>query len=127
WRLYRDRWDNEPGVTCIEEGMFYPDDMPERRPEQFAILDRYCREHESSVAHAYRRLDEDGHQIRLWAVSAWTEKRLYRYAFDHRDRCHVAGFNLPFDLGRLARSWAPARGRYRGGWSLGIWGDHDAS
>jgi hypothetical protein len=37
----------------------------------------------------------------------------------------VVGFNLPFDLGRLASYWTGARGYYRGGWSLGIWGSFD--
>src|SRR6266516_45445 len=29
WRLYRNRPGSEPGTTCIEEGIAYPDDLPE--------------------------------------------------------------------------------------------------
>ncbi len=33
WRLYRDTPDSErSGHTCIEEGLFYPDDLPEVDP-----------------------------------------------------------------------------------------------
>jgi len=37
----------------------------------------------------------------------------------------LVGYHLPFDLGRLARYWSPAGGYYRGGFSLGLWGDFD--
>jgi hypothetical protein len=33
----------------------------------------------------------------------------------------VVGFNLPFDLTRLAIDWSPARGAFYGGWSLILW------
>ena len=61
----------------------------------------------------------------LRPLSWWLQERLYLYGYSHRDRCAVVGFNLPFDLGRLASYWAAARGYYRGGWSLGIWGSFD--
>jgi hypothetical protein len=33
----------------------------------------------------------------------------------------LVGFNLPFDLSRIAGDVAPARGRFAGGFSLGLW------
>jgi hypothetical protein len=32
WRLYSDRPGAEPGVTCVEEGLFYADDLPDAYP-----------------------------------------------------------------------------------------------
>jgi hypothetical protein len=33
WRLYSDPHHGEPGVTCVEEGLFHPDDLPEEDPD----------------------------------------------------------------------------------------------
>ena len=33
-------------------------------------------------------------------------------------RATIVGFNLPFDISRLALGWAPARGKMRGGFSF---------
>jgi hypothetical protein len=119
WRLYRDPAYGEPGVTCIEEGVFYPDDLESSDPEGFARLRRYADQVPAKTAEGFPK------RIQLLPLSAWLQERLYRYAWEHRDRCHVVGFNLPFDLGRLASYWGPARGYYRGGWSLGLWGKFD--
>jgi hypothetical protein len=45
--------------------------------------------------------------------------RLYQVAY--RTRGLVIGFNLPFDLSRLGFDVASARGRFAGGFSLGLW------
>jgi hypothetical protein len=121
WRLYRDRWDQAPGTTCIEEGIAYPDDLPEQDPQGLRVLRDYVDDprNEAGVAPGYPQ------RVQVQPLSWWLDKRLYRYGFDHRNRCDVVGFNLPFDLGRVASHWAPARGYYRGGWSLGIWGRFD--
>jgi hypothetical protein len=122
WRLYRDRWGGDPGATCIEEGIAYPDDLPERDPRGFQTLREYVDDprNEAGVAGGFPT------RIQLRPLSWWLEKRLFTYGYQHRDRCDVVGFNLSFDLGRLASYWAPARGYYRGGWSLGILGRFDA-
>lgn len=46
WRFYRDRKGSQPGVFCVEEGIAYPDEMPERDPTGFAELIRYTASHE---------------------------------------------------------------------------------
>jgi hypothetical protein len=58
-------------------------------------------------------------------LSWWIRERFYRYGYSHRSRCYLVAFNLGFELGRLASYWAPARGYYRGGWSLGLHGTFD--
>ncbi len=120
WRFYRDDPDSPTvGRTCVEEGFFYPDDLPDRDPDGWQTLQAYAAGAEADVA--------PGHSTRpqLMPLSEWLEKRLYAYGYKHRNRCAIVGFNLPFDFGALASHWSPARNRFRGGWSLGLWGELD--
>ena len=116
WRLYRDDPDGWEASTCVEEGIFYPDHLPESDPEGFQILLDHVNTKEADTAMGF------GKQILLWSETQWLEDRLYRYGFRHRDRCSIVGFNLAFDFGRLAKHWSPGRGQFRGGWSVGFWG-----
>jgi len=43
------------------------------------------------------------------------------YLAAYKGRCLVVGFNLPFDLSRIAYDFTKARGRFAGGFSLGLW------
>lgn len=61
----------------------------------------------------------------LKPLSWWLQERFFQYGYRHRNRCAVVGFNLLFDIGRLAGSWTEGRKAYRGGFSLGIWGKPD--
>ena len=124
WRFYRDL-DAEPGTTCVEEGLFYPDDLQERDPDGFALLTEYAASKPTKAAAGFSRMGSIG-AVELWPVSRWLEERLFRYGVNHRDRCDVVGFNLLFDLGRLTRHWGPAEKYYYGGFSLGLWGDYNA-
>lgn len=120
WRVYRDDAHTGTQATqCIEEGVFYPDDLPERDPTGWETLKSYVAEHHADVAPGFPP------ELALHPLSWWLEERLYRYGAQHRNRCAIVGFNLPFDLGALANYWAPAKGPYRGGWSLGVWGHFD--
>jgi hypothetical protein len=121
WRLYSDPPGGSPGHFCIEEGIAYPDDLPERDPEAFKTLVGCGLTRLADVAPGYGARDGRGLLVR--PISWWLHERLLHHGFRHRNRCAVVGFNLPFDLGRLASYWAPARGYYRGGFSLGIWGE----
>jgi hypothetical protein len=47
--------------------------------------------------------------------------RRFFFHYVYRLRATVVGHNLPFDLSRLAVDWAPARGRFKGGFSFTIW------
>ena len=124
WRVYRDRVDTPPGHLCVEEGIAYADDLPERDSDGFRLLTEHVRDREAEVAAGFSRPGA-GRRVVCEPVSWWMQERLYLYGYQHRDRCAVVGFNLPFDLGRLASSWTAARGYYRGGWSLGLWGSFD--
>lgn len=122
WRLYSDRPGAEPGVTCVEEGIFYADDLPATDPGGFASLRRYVAAHaDADVAGGFPS------RLLFMSASEWLQKRLFRYGYQHRQREHtdVVGFNLSFDLGRLASHWGEARGGNRGAFSLGLWGEYD--
>ncbi len=119
WRLYRDRPDGEAGTTCIEEGIFYADDLPARNLAGFEALRAYVETHAGEVAAGFPT------RLAFLRASEWREERFFRYGYRHRDRCEVVGYNVFFDLGRLAQHWPPAQGEYAGGWSLGFWGRFD--
>jgi len=110
WRYYVDRRNGLPGRFCVQEGIFYADDLPERDPEGYAVLQAYAESHDADVAPGRDT------SLRLLSRSEFVEKVLWRYAY--RNRATVVGFNLSFDLSRLAIASAPARSRFAGGISL---------
>ena len=93
---------------CHEEGLFYADDLPE---EDLAILKRYVETHRTDVT-------ECNLPLHLLTLPEFLDK-LYRAAY--KGRCLLIGFNLPFDFSRIAHDAAAARGRFAGGFSLGLW------
>ncbi|MHB8487393.1 MAG: hypothetical protein ACYDCM_16895 [Candidatus Acidiferrales bacterium] len=93
---------------CREEGLFYADDLP---AADLGVLKKYVETHHADAAHGNRRL-------LLLTLSEFLDK-LYFAAY--KGRCLLVGFNLPFDFSRLACDVLPARGRFAGGFSLGIW------
>ena len=120
WRLYRDR----PGATvpevCVEEGLLFADDLATRDPAGYARLAAYVHSRAADVSPGFPG------RLVLMSASEWLERRLFAYGYRHRDRCAIVGYHVSFDLGALARHVAPASGYYRGGFSLGFWGEHDA-
>ena len=121
WRVY-DLSLGEP--ACIEEGFAYPDDLEQWDPEGFVTLTEYAAGHEWAARPGVSRMP-GGRTILLVPLSWWLEKRLYRLGYDHRHRCDVVGFNLPFDFGRVAAYWGAGEDRFYGGWSLGLSGRFD--
>jgi hypothetical protein len=113
WRYYVDRPDGLPGSVCVEEGIVYADDIAERDPDGFTLLCRYVDNHEADVYPGRNP------RIRFLSRSEFVEQVLWRYAYQHR--ATVVGFNLPFDLSRLAISASTGRARFYGGHSLQLW------
>lgn len=93
---------------CQQEGLFYADDLS---ASDLSILKQYVGTHRADITRGNTEL----HLLRL---SEFLNK-LYRTAY--KSRCLLVGFNLPFDLSRIAGDVAPARGRFAGGFSLGLW------
>ena len=97
------------GGQCLEEGLFYGDDLPEKDRR---VLESYVSTHSADVANKGVR------QLRLLTRKEFVRK-LFRYSY--RDRSLLVGFNLPFDLSRVGCDFTTARGRFAGGFSLGLW------
>jgi hypothetical protein len=121
WRLYRDPPDGCEGRTCVEEGIVFAGDLPERDPAGYAAILGHVESHAADTAPGFSR--------RLVAMSAtqWLDERLFLYGYRHGAWCRVVGFHLLFDLGGMASYWSPAEDYYRGGYSLGMWGHFDAA
>jgi len=96
--------------TCLEEGLVYADDLPERDPAGFACLQQYVATHAAQTQNS-RRI-----QLQLLSRRAFVNDRLWK-ALD--GGALVVGFNLLFDLTRMGIGCGAARGRkFSGGFAI---------
>lgn len=94
---------------CLEEGLFHGDDVTAK---ELRTLRRYVRKHKPDVV-------QDGvRELRLLTLRGFL-KELYQNVYKARNL--FVAFNHPFDLSRVAHDYGAARGRYTGGFSLGLW------
>jgi hypothetical protein len=130
WRLCRtDESDPlRPRLDCLQEGLFYPDDLASWYPDGAAEIDQLKRKRPTAI-----EVVEDQIADPLFAVAGLKEfldRTLWRAAW--KLRAGVVCFNSPFDLSRIA--WhageartgkgIAARGRYdpyAGGFSFAVW------
>jgi hypothetical protein len=101
---------------CVEEGLFYADDLTDAARQ--TLVD-YASAHRADVVYG---VDPT---LQLRSLQEFLERVLWRACWQHPSKeaqpAAVVGFNLPFDLSRLADSAGPARGprqkgrRRRGG------------
>lgn len=91
---------------CEEEGIVYADDLP-RSDQQ--ILQRYAQSHKSNTEWPA------SNELVLISRSEFVQKF---YLAAYKGRCRVVGFNLPFDLSRVACGATEARGQFAGGFSF---------
>jgi hypothetical protein len=100
------------GDLSLQEGIVYADDLLVADPEGFAILQEYVRTQPAIV-------DSGGStRLRLLSRSEFVRKVLVE-AINGADAAAV-GFNLPFDISRLAVHHGEARGSYEGGFSFAL-------
>lgn len=107
------RWGEDGRLACVEEGFFHADDLPDTDPDGYAVLAEYARTHGASVTAG---VDPT---LQLRSRRDFLEHVFYPAAYENR--ALVVGFNLPFDLSRLAVSWGEARKGFAGGFSLVLW------
>lgn len=129
------------GMTAFAEILFYPDDLPEYA---LAILRDYVAAHtitgssrisrhggyvvalperERCPVPELRWRDEPNVTVHLMPLSEFL-REFHRIAYKKRGL--VIGFNLPFDLSRLAFHWSAARSkRDAGALSLSLWSYFD--
>jgi hypothetical protein len=94
---------------CLEEGLIHPDDLSE---DELSTIKGYVAKNRADTV-----ADGDPNLL-LLTVPEFLD-RLFRAAY--KGRCVLVGFNLPFDLARVARGHKQARGRYAGGFALELW------
>jgi hypothetical protein len=114
--------------SCIEEGLFYADDLPDTDPQAMQTLARYVANNQAEAKEGF-----DG-RLRLYSRSDFMKKVFWKAAYE-ADAVTVC-FNAPFDLFRLAVDCRSARTRNlpehptrflrrNDGWSLIMFQDTD--
>ncbi|MGA8534268.1 MAG: hypothetical protein WB615_09200 [Candidatus Tumulicola sp.] len=98
------------GRCCLEEGIFHAEDLPER---DRATLEAYVKSHVPAT-----KRHQGNPELLLLTRREFLERF---YIATYKARSLIVGFNLPFDLSRLACNVGAARGRYGGGFSLALW------
>jgi hypothetical protein len=123
WRYCRVNYE-ESGVslTCLSEGLFYANELPQRDRTGYLALRAYAATHDAAVDHAQR---DAARPLRLEPLDQWLKRVFWRVAYKLRG-CVVC-FNLPFDLSRLAwrvgetRNRSHTRDPFADGFSFALW------
>jgi hypothetical protein len=110
------RHDGNGTYLCIEEGLFYADELPLNKPETMSFLKHYIASHGAETPEGYPS------KLKLRSRSEFIERVFWRAIEGARGL--VVSFNLPFDLTRVAVDCSPAR-RLNEGWSLVMSRDND--
>jgi len=97
---------------CLEEGLFYGDDLPEKDRK---VLETYVSNHKADTV-------DDDRPLLLITRSEFNNK-LFDAAY--RSRCLLVAFNFPFDISHIGFDFTRARGRFAGGFSVGLWSYFD--
>jgi hypothetical protein len=97
-------------LICREEGLFHADDLQEFDPDGFAQLTQYIESHTADTA------PDCSDAIKFLSCSEFVERLIQKLGY--RGQAMIAGFNLPFDLSRIAVDCRPARNDFRGGFSF---------
>jgi hypothetical protein len=99
------------GLICQKEGLIYADDLPKTDPEGFACLQEYA---ESRAADTPRGFPNS---IRFLSRSEFVKAVFYPLGYGAE--ALIVGFNLPFDISRIAVDYGSARNQqYRSGFSF---------
>jgi hypothetical protein len=112
WRVYQI---DDSGWECVEEGLLVADDLATRDPAAMGLLRGYARTHGPSVA-GHRR--DRRRELRVLTRAEFVRHVFYPVVFKARGT--VIGFNLPFDLSRLACVAGEGRKGMAGGFSLSL-------
>ncbi len=102
------------GGQCLEEGLFYADDLSRR---ELQALKDYVVRHNVDAA--------PGADQRLGLLTRREFLDLF-YQLAYKARCLVVGFGLAYDISRMAFDSSPARSFYAGGFSFCLWSYKDS-
>jgi len=121
YRFFHVAWNgNIPKLSCREEGLIHGDDVPANDPDGCARLVEYSRQHPADVD-----LHADDVQPNLLVlpreqfVEGAFRDIAYKPTGERFERASVVGFNLPFDLSRLA--WDALGHPPSREWTLLLW------
>ncbi|MCH8877953.1 MAG: hypothetical protein IIA89_14235 [Chloroflexi bacterium] len=102
----------------VYEWLFYPDDLPEKA---IRILEVRFRWMTYRMGDWREPCDEPGVKCYFMPLSEWLDA-FYREAVGRE--CLIVGYNVPFDLSRIACHVGPAKTKwFAGGFSFVIWPD----
>src|SRR5438552_3173425 len=117
WRF--GHWGEHGTFVCLEEGLFYDDALPVTNPVAWQCLQDYVRSHLAYTLNRRRR------ELLLLSRREFVNERLWKAM---EGGALIVGYNLPFDLTRLAIGAGPARNpMFRGGFSIALFEYQDAS
>lgn len=103
----------QKGWRWTDEWLFYPDDLPEFG---LAALRGWVDDHTERVGDS-TFMRGTPTKFHFCPLSTFLKNS---YWIAHEGRALVCGFNLPFDLSRLAWNAVPAGGRFEGGFRLDL-------
>jgi hypothetical protein len=99
------RWKPDATLECMHEYLFHTDDLEKSSPHEFEVLKTYARAHRKE------------HRLTLMSRRQFLEE-VWRLI---KANTLIIGFNLPFDISRLAVNWTEGRGRFAKGFSFILW------
>ncbi|MFD9893703.1 DNA polymerase [Amycolatopsis sp. NPDC059027] len=108
-------------IHWLAEGLIYADDLPETNAEGYAQLVRYARTHYKAAnvnLNSFGPREPDW-RLHLMSRSEFVERWIWKIAYLRQGL--IVGFNLPFDLSRIAIDVTDARGSFTEGYSFQLW------
>lgn len=122
WRYYRLN-NTDPSnreMVCVDEGLFFGEDVRDRYPQGYETLREY---RASRLPDVDPSQADSGVELQLLSQREFVDEILINAAFELR--AWIVGFNLPFDLSRVAygsgyarKSPNADRDRFEGGFSF---------
>jgi hypothetical protein len=112
WTLIFDTETNADAAQNLRFGSYQVRESDELR-EEGLFIDAHLPDDDLAVLRAYA---EEHEEIRLLSLSDFIEEVFYYYVYDLRALC--VGFNLPFDISRIALGHDSARRAMKGGFTF---------
>lgn len=106
-------WRRDGTLAIHEEGLFHADTLAAEDPEGFALLSEYAAIHKPDTTGLNRNRD-----LAFRSCRDFLDNVLWPAI---QQDALIVGFNLPFDMSRIACDVSPARGRHQGGFSFMLW------
>lgn len=120
--MFRYSYTDGQQLSTLAEGIIYADDLPDTDPDGYARLQRYAATRTPDIDRGFYDREPNPH-FELLSRDAFATRWLWHAGYKHRET--IVGFNLPFDLTRLAVDVGEATKDYTGGFSLTMWRTRD--